>query len=64
MEGEASAVIKKEERAGLRSLLMDRTHSKLISDAVACTHEFRSLDMSQFISLVGIVRAGRLIDLL
>ena len=53
-EGEAAAVVEKEQRAVRPCTLVDGTHPEFITDAVAGAHKFRAFAVGKF---VGVLRA-------
>ena len=58
MEGEFLAVVQEEERTAVLDAMVFRTHSQLVSYAVARAHEFGSLLVAEFVCVFDVLRAG------
>ena len=62
VQGEALAVVEKEERTGILDLVVFRTDSQLVSDAIAGAHEFGMILTCEFICRLDRLRSGRQIN--
>jgi hypothetical protein len=62
MEGEALAVVQKEERAAVLDSMMFRAHAEFVSDAIACAHKFRAVLVSQLVCIFDLGGSGSIVD--